>query len=86
MSAPPLLDRWLARLIGQGSVPLPEALRDWQLKKLRETVRYAAERSPHYRELYTTLPSEIRSSILKGEFPHSFEEMACLPFSSSEDI
>ena len=40
MSATPLLDRWLARLIGQGSVPLPEALRDWQLKKLRDPWEY----------------------------------------------
>lgn len=59
MALPPL-DQWLARRMGQSAAPSRQALRAWQLDRLRETVGHARSGSPFYaRHLADTDPEAI---------------------------
>ncbi len=77
MKITPLQD-WIGEKIGyrEGSGPLTrQAIEDWQLERLRETLRYAVQRSAFY------------GKRLKGfEQLSRLEDISRLPFTTAEDI
>ncbi len=81
-----VLDPWLARLSKQSAGLSVDALHSWQLEKLRRTVCYVAKKSSYYRDSFAQLPQDLRSAILGGDFPSSFEDLARLPFSFAKDV
>ncbi len=74
------LESWIAGRIGStaGSQPLTrQAIEDWQLQRLRETVGLAAKKSAFYRAHLRGLDEGRLSRI---------EDVAGLPFTTAEDI
>jgi len=69
----------MAKKLGvDSSTPVPlAAIRRYQMEKLAETVAYARQRSPFYREKFADLPS------LGGAAEETF---AALPFTSEEEL
>jgi phenylacetate-coenzyme A ligase PaaK-like adenylate-forming protein len=73
------LEAWIAgKIAASSSMPLrPEDLAAYQLQKLRETIEYAARRSPFYREkLREFAPAEL----------NSLSDLARLPFTTCEEL
>jgi phenylacetate-CoA ligase len=72
------LEAWIAGKIASPSMPLrPEDLAAYQLQKLRETIEYAAQRSPFYREKL----SKLAHTELK-----SLSDLARFPFTTCEEL
>jgi phenylacetate-CoA ligase len=73
------LEGLMAKKLGvDSSTPVPlAAIRRYQMEKLAETVAYARQRSPFYREKFADLPS------LGGAAEETF---AALPFTSEEEL
>ena len=57
----------------------PRALRDLQLRRLRKTVRYAAERVPLYKR-------RLKAAKVRPEDVRSLEDVARLPFTTKDDL
>lgn len=73
------LDRWIAVKIGVAShakLRLSE-IRSWQLERIRQTIQYARERSPFYRE---------RLAGSAGRDLRSFREFAHVPFTTAKHV
>ena len=69
------LEPWIARKIGSGEALSRDALANWQLGRLRETIELARSRSPFYRER------------LAGCAPvSSLSDIARLPLTTSGDL
>ena len=63
------LDDWLARRTGLAA-PTPEALRAWQMERLRELVRHALANSPFYaRHLRGVDPDALRTAADLARLP-----------------
>jgi phenylacetate-coenzyme A ligase PaaK-like adenylate-forming protein len=73
------LDAWIAgKIAASPSLPLrPEELASYQLRKLRETIEYAAHRSPFYREKLRKFASTELNSL---------PDLARLPFTSCDEL
>jgi phenylacetate-CoA ligase len=75
------LDSWIRRKIGFGSQAGPglfgEALRDYQLRKLNETIEFARRKSPFYRRQLASLPSAPLSAPA---------DLTRIPFTTPRDI
>jgi phenylacetate-CoA ligase len=73
------LEQWIAEKVDRSSHPTPtlEAVRGYQLRKLRETIKYAGERSPFYRRHF----AGFGAAGMK-----SFEDFSGLPFTVPEDL
>lgn len=71
------LDRWLADRMGLPAPPSRQGLREWQLDRLRETVRHALGASPFYaRHLADATPEGIAS----------FDDFSRLPLMGPEHL
>lgn len=73
------LHAWLAHKLGppKNQILSPESITEYQLAKLRETIAYARERSPFYRERLSGLPSG---------FPDRPSDLDRLPFTTADDL
>ncbi len=73
------LEPWIKAKIGTTAIgaDLRSDIDRHQLLKLQETVDYVRTRAPFYQRLF----DGVRGSDLK-----SLEDIACLPFTTSEDI
>ncbi|MCB2191129.1 MAG: AMP-binding protein [Deltaproteobacteria bacterium] len=73
------LDHWLERKLGlpTNTAPDPEALADYQLERLRQTVAYLREHSPFYRRRLAGLAAEPLDSLA---------DLARRPFTTAQDL
>lgn len=73
------LHAWLGRKLGlpEGQEPDAQAMSVYQLAKLRQTLAYARERSPFYREHLAGLPGYVLNSLA---------DLANLPFTMEQDL
>jgi phenylacetate-CoA ligase len=66
----PSLDSWIARKIGLPDAPLRRESIEWyQLKKLREVLRYARHKSPFYKKYLAGFSEDISSLAELSLFP-----------------
>ena len=71
------LDNWIARSIGLQSAPNPGAIREYQLKKLIETVSYVTKNSRFYANKLADFPADA----IRG-----FDDFQKLPFTDAKMI
>jgi len=72
------LDSWILQRIGVSEDPLTlEDLRNYQLGKLRETIRYACAKSPFYSRRLSGFPVDGLADLC---------QVSQLPFTTAEDI
>ncbi len=71
------LDDWIRQKIGASQPNFTrQALEDWQLSRLNETLALARVRSPFYRRLFAGMP----------EILHSLQDLRQYPFTTPEDV
>ena len=75
MSLP--LDSWSKTKIGlpEGQTLSGEVIREYQIKKIRDTFELAVANSPFYKEIYGDIP-----------VPESLDDMADIPFTMPKDL
>jgi phenylacetate-coenzyme A ligase PaaK-like adenylate-forming protein len=72
------LERWIAERLSVSATALTrEAVAQYQLQALQDTVAWARQHSPYYARRFQTLPNDL---------PRSLDDISRLPLTCSEDI
>jgi phenylacetate-coenzyme A ligase PaaK-like adenylate-forming protein len=70
------LDPWISRKIGQSGLLDRNALEEYQLAKLQETLAFARSKSPFYQKLLTNSPKEVKK----------LSDLTKFPFTTAQDV